>query len=104
MLDLFFNLIIFPLIQLIQLSFLLVYRIFDNTGIAIIGISIAVSVFTLPLYLIAEKHQQFERETWKRLKPKIDKIKRVFSGDQQHMILSTKQLRWLWISCLNSQW
>jgi YidC/Oxa1 family membrane protein insertase len=89
MFDLFFNLIIFPLVQLIQLSFVLVYRIFDNIGIAIIGVSIAVSVYTLPLYLIAEKHQQSERETWKRLKPKVDKIKKVFSGDKQYMILST---------------
>jgi YidC/Oxa1 family membrane protein insertase len=53
------------------------------------GVSIAVSVYTLPLYIIAEKHQQIEREIQKKLKPKIDKIKKAFSGDQQYMILST---------------
>jgi membrane protein insertase Oxa1/YidC/SpoIIIJ len=37
---------------------------------------------------VAEKWQQIERDTQKRLKPKIDKIKAVFKGDEQYIILS----------------
>jgi hypothetical protein len=38
---------------------------------------------------MAERWQKTERETVKRLKPAVNKIKSVFSGDEQFMILST---------------
>ncbi|GHU64637.1 membrane protein [Spirochaetia bacterium] len=88
MVDFFYTLLIFPLIQLLELVYLFVYRVFDP-GIAIIGVSAAVSVLTLPVYLFAEKHQEAERNTQKRLKLTIDMIKQVFKGDEQYMILST---------------
>jgi hypothetical protein len=69
--------------------FLFVYRLFSNPGIALCGVSIAVSVLTLPLYFAAEKWQILERETIRRFAPKIARIKRVFSGDEQYLILST---------------
>jgi YidC/Oxa1 family membrane protein insertase len=52
-------------------------------------VSIAVSIFTLPLYFAAEKFQEKERSLQNRLKLKINKIKSVFKGDEQYMILST---------------
>lgn len=64
-------------------------NITKNSGLAIIGVSIAVTLLCLPLYAIAEKLQQIERDTQKKLKPKVDKIKAVFKGDEQYMILST---------------
>jgi YidC/Oxa1 family membrane protein insertase len=42
----------------------------------------------LPLYIVAEKWQQMEREVIRRLKPKIDRIKAVYRGDERYMILS----------------
>jgi YidC/Oxa1 family membrane protein insertase len=47
-----------------------------------------VSVFTLPLYFAAEKWQRLERDTQKRFGPKIAKIKAVFKGDEQYLVLS----------------
>jgi YidC/Oxa1 family membrane protein insertase len=64
-------------------------RIFKETGISVSAISVAISVLTLPLYVVAEKWQRIERDTQKRLKPRLDKIKAVFKGDEQYMILST---------------
>jgi len=84
-----YTLIISPVVQLIELCYLFACRVFDNQGISILGVSIAVSVCTLPLYFFAEKYQQKERDLQKRLKPKIDRIKDVFRGDEQYMILST---------------
>jgi YidC/Oxa1 family membrane protein insertase len=46
-------------------------------------------VLCLPLYAIAEKWRQIQRDIEEKLKPKIDKIKAVFKGDEQYMILST---------------
>lgn len=60
-----------------------------NPGFAIAGVSIAVTVFTLPLYNITEKWQKTERDTQLAMQPKINKIKTVFKGDERYMILST---------------
>jgi YidC/Oxa1 family membrane protein insertase len=88
MIDFFYNLIIFPIVQIIDFSFVFVDRVFHNPGFAIMGVSAVITICTLPLYLVAEHWQQIERDTAKKLKPKTDKIKAVFSGDEQYMILS----------------
>ena len=64
-------------------------KLFDNTGIAILGVSFAVGMLTLPLYIVAEHWQQVERDTQAKLKPGIDRIKAVFKGDERYLILST---------------
>jgi len=86
--ELLFNIFIFPIVQIIEISFTIAFRILKNRALAIIGVSAAVTVCTMPLYFIAEKWQRAERELQKKLKPKIDKIKSVFKGDEQYMLLS----------------
>jgi YidC/Oxa1 family membrane protein insertase len=88
MIEFFYNLIIFPIVQIIDFAFVFVDRVFHNPGFAVIGVSAAITICILPLYFVAEHWQQIERDTVKKLKPKIDKIKAVFSGDEQYMILS----------------
>jgi membrane protein insertase Oxa1/YidC/SpoIIIJ len=80
---------IFPIAQVIETIWLLAYRITHSPGLAVCGVGITVSLCTLPLYCIAEKLQQQERDTQKKLKPKIDAIKAVFKGDERFMILQT---------------
>jgi YidC/Oxa1 family membrane protein insertase len=84
-----YNLIIFPIVQLIELCYVFVYRVFHNPGMALLGVSVAVSICILPLYFVAEKYQKKERDLQKQLKPKIDKIKAVFRGDERYMVLLT---------------
>jgi YidC/Oxa1 family membrane protein insertase len=67
-------------------------KLFKGAGISVVGLSvialsIVVSLLCLPVYIVAEKWQQLERNIQKKLKPKIDKIKAVFKGDEQYMIL-----------------
>jgi YidC/Oxa1 family membrane protein insertase len=88
-LQFFYNLVIFPIVQVVELCYLFVYRVSDSHGISVIGVGVAVSVLTLPLYFMAERWQQVERDTVKKLKPKTGKIKAVFKGDEQHLVLST---------------
>ena len=88
MINFLYSIIIYPARQIIELCYYLINWFFRNEGLSIIGISIAVGVITLPLYNIAEKHQKNERDIQKILKPKIDKIKAVFSGDERFMLLS----------------
>ena len=89
MLNILYTIIIYPLVQIIEFTYKTVDKIFVDHGFAIIGVSLTVSFLCLPLYIIAEKWQNVERDSTRRLKPKIDKIKAVFSGDEQYMILST---------------
>ena len=85
----FYSLVIYPLTQIIEFVYSFCYKIFSNTGISIIGVSCAVSLLTLPLYIVAEGWQQVERNIQKKMKPEVDKIKAVFHGNEQYMILST---------------
>jgi YidC/Oxa1 family membrane protein insertase len=81
--------LIYPILQIIEVFFRLSHVLFDSNGISIIFVSLTVTLLSLPLYIVAEKWQQIERETTKKLKPKVDKIKAVFKGDEQYFILST---------------
>jgi hypothetical protein len=59
-------------------------------------VSGVISVLCLPLYLVAEKWQEIERDVQKRFAPKITKIKDAFKGDERYMVLSTyyRQNHW----------
>jgi YidC/Oxa1 family membrane protein insertase len=89
MLNVLYTIVIFPLAQIIEIIYVLIYRIFENLVFSIIGVSFAVTLLSLPLYIVAEKWQKRERETVAKLRPKLDKIKNVFKGDEQYMIVST---------------
>jgi membrane protein insertase Oxa1/YidC/SpoIIIJ len=87
-LEILYNIVIYPLVQIIEFVFMFAQKIFKETGVSVIAVSGAVSLLCLPLYNVAEKLQRTEREAEKKLKPKVDKIKAVFSGDEQYMMLS----------------
>ena len=89
MLNAIYQIFIFPIIQIFEFFYQFIFEITNNKGIAVIGLSIVVSLVTLPLYMIAESWQEKERLIQKKLKPGIDRIKAVFKGDEQYMILST---------------
>jgi YidC/Oxa1 family membrane protein insertase len=87
-LEILYDIIIYPLVQIIEFVFIFTQKTFKETGVSVIAVSGAISLLCLPLYNVAEKWQQVERDTQKKLKPKVDKIKSVFKGDEQYMILS----------------
>ena len=88
MLSALYTIIIYPLYQIIELSYRIFFEICENEGIAVIGVSVAVTLLCFPLYAVAESWQQVERDTQKRLRPGIDRIKATFRGDEQYMILN----------------
>ncbi len=89
MLDFLYTIIIHPLYQLVELCYYVSWKVLRNPGYSVLIVSFAVSFFCLPLYVIAEQWQEKERQTQKKLKPGIDRIKKAFKGDEQYMILST---------------
>ena len=89
MANILYTIIIYPITQILEFVFVFAQKFFKETGLSVVFISGAISILCLPLYDVAEKWQQIERDIGKKLKPKVDKIKEVFKGDEQYMILST---------------
>jgi membrane protein insertase Oxa1/YidC/SpoIIIJ len=89
MANVFYTIIISPIVQIIEFVYVFFFKVSKNTVFAVFGVSITVSFLSLPLYIIAERWQNIERNIIKRLKPGVNKIKTVFSGDEQFMVLST---------------
>jgi len=88
MLNIFFTIIISPLVQIIEFVYVFFFKTFKNISFSVLGVSLTVSFLSLPLYIMAERWQSVERGIINRLRPKIKKIKSVFYGDEQFMVLS----------------
>lgn len=88
MLDALYTIIIYPIYQIVEFTYMLFKAVFANTGIAIIGVSLAISLLCLPLYAVAEKWQEIERDTQRKMKYRVSRIKKAFKGDEQYMMLS----------------
>ena len=84
-----YTITIYPIEIIIEVLFVFAYKAFRNTGIAIIGVSLLISLITLPLYHIAERIQKKERDTRLRLQDGLQRIKSTFIGDEQYMMVST---------------
>lgn len=84
-----YDIIIYPIEFLVELLYVFFIKALGMEGLAIIGISVAVNLLTLPLYHAAEQLQKAERDQRIALAPGIARIKAVFKGDERYMILST---------------
>lgn len=83
-----YTLIIYPLEQLIELTFAFCIRVFKNQGISVLFVSVAVTLCCLPLYIVAERWQEIQRNIEEKLRPGTTRIKKAFKGDEQYMILT----------------
>ncbi len=89
MADFLWTLVIYPIYEIIEVAFKVFYLFFKNPGFATIGVSFAVTILCLPLYIVAERWQETERQIQARLKDGVARIKKSFKGDEQYMILTT---------------
>lgn len=83
----FYNLLITPIYNILEFLYVFFSNV-SSKGLAVIALSFAVTLFCLPLYIVAEKWQETERETQKSMKSGIKRIKQTFKGDEQYMILN----------------
>lgn len=89
MLNILWTLIIYPLFEIVEFSYRVFFALFHNPGLSIIGVSVAVTLLCLPLYIVAERWQEIERVKQLKLKPMVAHIKKSFTGDEQYMLLQT---------------
>ena len=84
-----YDIILLPITQVIEIAYRVFFQLFKNTGVAVIGVSLAVTLLCLPLYMVSEGWEATERKIQEKMRPGIDRIKKAFSGDERYMILST---------------
>lgn len=91
MISILYNIIIAPIELVVEVVFELLFRLVGrhetNQGLAVIGVSVVISLLTLPLYRRADAVQQKERDTQQRLSRWVGHIKRHFKGDERFMML-----------------
>ncbi|MCR5763699.1 MAG: YidC/Oxa1 family membrane protein insertase [Treponema sp.] len=89
MLSLLYTLVIYPLYIIIECIFTVSRKITSDNGLSVISVSIGITLMCLPLYAVAEKWQETQRNIEKKLSSGIERIKKAFKGDEQYMIMST---------------
>lgn len=86
-----YNIIIAPIELIVEIFFEIIFRIVGqrqiNQGITLIGVSLAISLTTLPLYRKADKIQRSAREKQKNMQGWINHIRKTFKGDERFMML-----------------
>ena len=85
---LLYSLIILPLEYLIDALVCVLCRTYMLVPLVLLMLSWLINIFTLPLYLMAERMQKEERERQKAMEPMIRHIRKTFSGDERGMMLS----------------
>ena len=84
-----YTLIVYPLYLLIEIIYKVFIKFTDSQGIAVIGVSVGITVLCLPLYAVAEAWQQVERDVQRKLKPGLERIKKAFASDERYMMTQT---------------
>ncbi|MBN2694530.1 YidC/Oxa1 family membrane protein insertase [bacterium] len=87
--EILYTLIILPIESVLSFVYQNFKAIFGADGLTIIFLSIFVNILTLPLYNMAEKWQNEERDIQKKMKKKLEDIKAVFKGRERYMITQT---------------
>ena len=83
-----YDLIIQPLVVVIDAIFSLAYGMFENTVASLFVLSIVVNLLVLPLYRKADQLQKEQHEKSLKMKKWTDHIRKTFHGDERFMMLS----------------
>ena len=84
-----YDIVLSPITQIIEITYRVFNKMFGNTGIAVLGVSLTVTLLCLPLYIIAENWQETERTIQEKMRFWVRHIKKHFTGDEQYLILNT---------------
>lgn len=85
-----YTIIIAPIEMIVEWTFLFIYNRFSSLNViySVFGVSIVINFLALPLYNIADKLQEKERNISKSLESRLKRIKKAFKGDEQFMMIN----------------
>ena len=86
MFSVLYDIVITPLVYLMEIIFFVMYKMFGGVGAAIIGVSLAVNLLCLPLYRRADAIQTEQRNKQKKMEKWTSHIRRAFKGDERVMM------------------
>lgn len=66
-----------------------IYEAIGSYGISIFLLSFLINVALLPLFQMAERWQEAERNAQKILAPKLQELRKAFSGEERHAMIQT---------------
>lgn len=78
-----------PIEMLIEMIFMIIFRLTRRPELCIIGVSLAVNLLVLPIYNRADAVQEEERKKQKEMSGWVGHIKKAFKGDERMMMLQT---------------
>lgn len=87
--ELLYALFIAPIEAILHLVLSVSYTATGHYGASILILSLCVNLALLPIYHIAEKWQQAERDMQSRLRPKLQEFREAFSGEERFMMVRT---------------
>ncbi|MCR5746277.1 MAG: membrane protein insertase YidC [Lachnospiraceae bacterium] len=88
MTSILYYIIIYPIELVLDIVFHIIHSISNNPGIAIIGVSLVINIFLLPLYRRADLIQAEEGNRQEKMARWVSHIKDTFKGDERVMMLS----------------
>lgn len=83
-----YNLLIFPIETVIEITFSIMWAICKNYGLSIIAVSLVIQTLVLPLYKRSDEIQDQERQRQNAMAHWVLHIKKKFSGEERFMMLS----------------
>ncbi|MBP3238301.1 MAG: YidC/Oxa1 family membrane protein insertase [Lachnospiraceae bacterium] len=84
MFDCLYNLVIGPLEILYKYVFVAIYRLTSNPLYSLFGLSLVVSLITLPMYNRADTYQKEDRKRRRRMEKYLKHIKATFRGEERY--------------------
>lgn len=82
--NIFYMIFIFPLVSGMKFILGLSYDIIGSYGLSIVIMSIVVNTVLLPLYYLAEKWQNRERQIQRKMSPEIKEINKTYKGEEKY--------------------
>lgn len=85
--EILWNIFIYPIELIVEFVYVWFFRVFENPGLAAIGVSLVISTLVLPLYTKADAIQEEERKKQRQMQKWVNHIKISFTGDERFMML-----------------
>mgnify|MGYP000111975993 FL=1 len=84
-----YQIFISPIEAVMQVVLSATYSVSGDYGISIFLLSFLLNLVLLPLFHIAERWQEAERQVQSILKPKLQEFRKAFSGEERHSMVQT---------------
>lgn len=84
-----YQVLIAPIETVMHLVLSATYAAVGSYGVSIFLLSLLINLALLPLFQIAEKWQEAERQVQKVLQPKLQEFRKAFSGEERYIMIHT---------------